>query len=193
MTPPVLRPWTRESDRLLLRTSVFDVRAAQFRHPARTTTPEFVVIDAPDWVVAVGLTPGGEVVLVRQFRFGAGAFSLELPGGIIDPGEDPVAAAVRELAEETGFVGSRARLLGSTHPNPALQGNQNHIVLIEEVRMERPLAWDADEEMETLLWPVEQALAAARDGRITHALMVSALLIFEPIWRSRAGRGPGAV
>lgn len=141
------------------------------------------MIDAADWVVAVAITPTDEIVLVRQYRFGSETMSLELPGGIIDAGESPIDAAQRELIEETGFIGTHARLLGSTHPNPAIQRNRNHIVLIENVRCERPSAWDEHEELEVLVWPIEEALAAARDGRITHALMLNALLLYEPLWR----------
>jgi ADP-ribose pyrophosphatase len=71
---------------------------------------DFVVIASADWCNVIAVTPDGKLVLVRQFRFGIEEFSLEIPGGIIDPGETPVAAAVRELREETGYVGTSARL-----------------------------------------------------------------------------------
>jgi 8-oxo-dGTP pyrophosphatase MutT (NUDIX family) len=76
-----------------------------------------------DWVNIVALTPEGEVVLVRQFRFGIETLSLEVPGGVIEAGEDPVAAGLRELREETGYVGERGRLIASIHPNPAIHPN----------------------------------------------------------------------
>jgi ADP-ribose pyrophosphatase len=186
MSSPSPREWVRGSDRSLLHTRIFDVRATAFRHPGRATEQEFLVIDAADWVVAVPVTAAGEIVLVRQFRFGSETMSLELPGGIIDAGESPVVAAQRELAEETGFVGTNARLLGSTHPNPAIQRNRNHVVLVENVRCVRPSAWDEHEELEVLVWPIAEALAAARDGRITHALMLNALFMYEPVWRASA-------
>jgi ADP-ribose pyrophosphatase len=190
MSSSAPRPWQRESERTLLPTAIFEVTAVSFRHPARAQAKEFLVIKADDWVVAVAVTPEDQIVLVRQFRYGSGSISLELPGGIIDDGETPEAAAQRELAEETGYAGTSARLLGSTHPNPAIQNNRNHIVLIEGARRTTSLAWDEHEELEVLVWPVEQAFAAAHDGRITHALMLNALLLFEPHWRARrAGSG----
>ena len=103
----------------------------QYRHPVRGTEKEFIVAHAPDWVNVVAVTPEGKIVLVRQFRFGSNALSLEVPGGVMEEGEDPIAAGVRELSEETGYGGGKARLLGSVHPNPAIQDNRCHFVLVE--------------------------------------------------------------
>lgn len=125
--------------------------------------------------------------MVRQFRFGIDDFSLEIPGGVIEPGEDPVEAGVRELREETGFVGRSARLIGSAHPNPAIQSNWAHFVLVEGAERKEEIDWDADEEIEVATSPVEEVLAQARSGKITHSLVLTALFHFEGIWRSRGG------
>jgi 8-oxo-dGTP pyrophosphatase MutT (NUDIX family) len=167
---------------------VFDVRSVRFRHPLRGTERDFVRVEAPDWVNVAALTPEGRLVLVRQFRFGVEDFSLEIPGGVVEAGEDPVAAAVRELAEETGYVGTGARLLGVVHPNPAIQGNRCHLVLVEGAELRRETDWDGDEEIATATAPVEEVLAWARAGRITHSLVLCALFHFEGWWRGRPGR-----
>ena len=174
--------WERLGERLLATTRVLDLRSVRLRHPQRGTEREFVVVHAPDWVNVVALTPDRQIVLVRQFRFGIHDFSLEVPGGVIESGEAPVAAGVRELAEETGFAGGTARLLGSVHPNPAIQDNRCHAVLVEGATRSAPLAWDPDEEIETSTAPVEVVLAWARAGRITHSLSLNALMLFEPRW-----------
>jgi len=141
------------------------------------------VIDAPDWVNVIALTPDGRIVLVRQFRFGINDFSLEIPGGVIEAGEEPLIAGVRELREETGFTGAPARQLGSVHPNPAMQNNRCHFVFVEQAVRTAPLAWDADEEIQVTTLPVEEVFALARSGGITHSLVLNALLMFEPVWR----------
>ena len=174
--------WEKGRDRSLASTRVLDLREVRYRHPIRGTERDFIVINAPSWVVVVALTAEGRLVLVNQFRFGIDGFSVELPGGVMDPGEDPVAAGVRELGEETGFVGSRARLLGSVHPNPAIQSNCCHFVLVEQAARVNGTEWDQDEEIEITTLPVAEVFAGARSGLITHALALNALLLFEPHW-----------
>ena len=177
--------WKRLGQTTLLQTVVFDLCSVRYRHPARGTEREFVVMNPPDWVNVIALTPGGDLVLVRQFRFGIDGFSLEIPGGVMEAGEDPVTAAQRELREETGYSGARATLLGSVHPNPAIQSNRCHFVLIDAAVKSHALEWDADEEIHVAISPVEEVLALARSGGITHGLVLNALLLFEPHWRAR--------
>jgi ADP-ribose pyrophosphatase len=185
MTPSHSDParWTKGAERLLAATRILDLHSMHYRHPVRQTERDFVVIAAPDWVNVVALTTDGHLVLVRQFRFGINDFSLEIPGGVIEAGEDPVAAGLRELAEETGFVGTSARLLGSVHPNPAIQNNRCHLVLVEAAARTASIDWDPDEEIAVTTAPVADVLAAARDGRITHSLVLCGLFLFESWWR----------
>jgi len=188
-TPTGPARWERREERTLATTRVLDLRSVQFRHPRREVQRDFVVIAASDWCNVIALTPDGQLVLVRQFRYGINDFSLEIPGGIIDPGEDPVVAGLRELREETGFTGTEARLLASVHPNPAIQNNRCHLILVENATASAAQEWDHDEEIEVVTAPVDDVLAWARAGKITHSLVVAGLMHFEPIWRARVGRG----
>jgi ADP-ribose pyrophosphatase len=171
--------WVREGERTLASTKVLDLLGVRFRRASGGAEKEFVVIHAPDWVNVIALTPDGKLVLVRQFRFGSNTLSLELPGGMIEEGEDPVAAGVRELAEETGYGGGKASLLGSVSPNPAIQDNLCHFVLVDCAVPAGPMNWDDDEEIEVSTAPVAQVLEWARSGRIAHSLSVAALMFFE--------------
>lgn len=172
---------------LVAATRILEVRHARYRHEGRDLERDYVVIAAPDWVNVVAVTKRRTIVLVRQFRYGIDDFSLEIPGGVIEAGEDPVAAGVRELREETGYAGARARLLASVHPNPAIQSNRCHFVLVEDAELQGAVAWDHDEEMEVSDAPVGEVLAWARQGRITHSLVIGALFHFEAIWRQERG------
>lgn len=182
-------PWQRGDDRPLLHTRIFDVRGSRFVHPQRGSEgKEFIVIDACDWAVVLAVTPDGELVLVEQFRFGVEQLSLELPGGIVERGEDPAVGAARELAEETGFTGAPPVTLGVVHPNPAIQSNRAHIILVSDVTRTQELAWDTDEELHIQVLPVPEVLRRARAGEIKHALMLNALFLLEPWWQAEAAK-----
>ena len=171
--------WLRESERTLASTKVLDLLSVRFGRPAGGEKKEFVVIHAPDWVNVIAHTPDGRIVLVRQFRFGSNALSLEVPGGMIEKGEDPIAAGTRELLEETGYGGGKASLLGSVRPNPAIQDNFCHFVLVEGAVPTGPMDWDDDEEIQVSTAPRAQVLGWARSGEISHSLSVAALMLFE--------------
>ena len=175
--------WEKLADTTLVKTRVFDLHSMRYRNPVRAVERDFVVIHPPDWVNILALTPDHRLVLVKQFRFGLDGFSLEIPGGMIGAGEDPVVAGLRELREETGFAGAAARLIGSVHPNPAIQSNRCHFVFVENSVATSAMEWDADEEIEVTTLPVEEVLALARSGGITHGLVLDALFCFEPLWR----------
>lgn len=190
MNPPAPQRWEKLARRSLAVTRILELTLTGFRHPGRQTEREFVVIEAPDWVNVVALTPDHRLVLVNQFRYGSNDFSLEVPGGVVDPGEDPVTAGVRELEEETGFTGGPPIPLGSVRPNPAMQNNRCHLILVPDARRTAAaLEWDPDEEFEILEVPVEEAYARAYRGEITHAMALDALLLFRPHWeRISAGK-----
>jgi ADP-ribose pyrophosphatase len=171
-------PWVREGERTLVSTKVLDLTSVRYRQPGAGAVKEFVVIHAPDWVNVVAVTPGGSIILVRQFRFGSNALSLEVPGGMIEEGEDPVAAGMRELEEETGYGGGKVSLLGKVRPNPAIQDNWCHFVLVDGAVPTGPMDWDEDEDIEVSVAPAAQVLGWARSGAITHSLSVAALLLF---------------
>ncbi len=177
--------WTKGGERVLATTRILKLLGARYRHPVRGTERDFVVIDAPDWVNVVALTPDGLIVLVSQFRFGTDDFSLEIPGGVVEPGEDPVAAGIRELREETGYEGRPVTVLAVVDPNPAVQRNRCHLILVEGAVKGNGVDWDADEEIAVTAAPVEDVLAWARAGKITHSLVLCALFHFEGWWRAR--------
>jgi 8-oxo-dGTP pyrophosphatase MutT (NUDIX family) len=139
---------------------------------------DFIVLQAPDWVNILPVTPRGQVVLIRQWRQGSGRPSLEIPGGIIDPGESPREAGARELMEETGYAASRLVRLGQVNPNPALFANTCHSYLALEVAPQAPPRRDDSERIEVLRRPVADLPGLVRDGSIDHALVLAALCLF---------------
>ncbi len=166
---------------------VFSVLRKSCRHPERGTERDFFALHSANWVNVLALTPAKELVLVNQFRFGVEQCSLEIPGGMIDDGEDALQAGLRELKEETGFVGENARLIGSVWPNPAIMDNLCSFVLVENAVLQSELKWDQDEEIEVTLAPVDRVLEWARTGEIRHSLVLNALFFLEPILAEMRG------
>ncbi len=133
------------------------------------------MLRARDWVLALPVTDDGRLVMVRQYRFGTRDLSTEAPGGVMEAGEDPRVTAAREAEEETGFAGGRARVLGTCAPNPAIQANRCHFVLLEGVRPTGRRAPDEHEEIQVLAVAPKAALAQALADPAQHALALLAL------------------
>ena len=158
---------------------IFSLEKKRCRHPVRKREGDFYTIRTAEWVNVVAVTPERKIVLVRQYRFGIEDLSLEVPGGVVDLGEEPLAAGIRELREETGFVGGRARVIGKVHPNPAIQSNMCHIVLVEEAVQSAETDWDANEELSVLVESMDEVYRKMEVGEITHALALNALFCFR--------------
>lgn len=153
---------------------IFQVREDEVEDPRDGSIHARVFIDSVDWVNVIPVTAAGQLVLIRQFRFGTWSNTLEIPGGMLEPGEDAAAAAARELEEETGYRPSEVLPLGWVHPNPALQGNRCHSFLAlgcERVHGGRP---DAGEDIQVELRDRADVPGLIRAGEITHSLVVAA-------------------
>lgn len=181
-SPSPLRPWLPGPRRQLARTRILTLHEQRFDcpdHPQRSG--DFTVIETNDWVNVLALTDpatnAGEVhaVLVEQFRYGTAKNTIEIPGGIIDPGEDPVAAGVRELLEETGFAGASPRVIGVVDANPAIMTNRATTVLVEHCRPVASQTLDEHEHIRVLTRPLEHLPAMVARGEITNAVVVAAL------------------
>jgi len=167
--------WEVLSSELLQDCRVFRVARATVRSPHTSHAHPFFTIDADAWVNVVATTQRGELVMVRQWRHGARKVTLEIPGGLIDPGESPEIAAARELREETGFEAQSLRLLGDVNPNPALFGNRVYTYLAENCDRVGEVQNGALEETWVELVPERELPARLRAGEIDHALVIAAL------------------
>ncbi|MHC4471195.1 MAG: NUDIX hydrolase [Planctomycetota bacterium] len=136
---------------------------------------DFFVIDSPDWINVVALTDDDDLVLVEQWRHGVERVTLEIPGGMVDPGETPFRAAVRELLEETGHTAREWHSIGFVEPNPAIQTNRCHTFLALGARRTEVPRFDRNEECRVVLRPWAEAGRLVASGEICHALVVVGL------------------
>jgi ADP-ribose pyrophosphatase len=140
----------------------------------------FATFDLPDFCNVIAVTEHAHVILVKQLRMGIEDFTLEIPGGCVDPSDkDPKASAIRELREETGYAlaeNGRVESLGWTYPNPALQANRCHFFILGPVRKVGPPENPPDEETEVFLAPIDGIADSIRTSTLNHALMLNAFL-----------------
>lgn len=180
----MIKPWPRISSALDKRYRIFDLHIERYVSPRTSAPLDAVVLECSDWVNVVALTPNDEVVMVRQFRFGSGAITLEIPGGLVDPGEEPLVAAARELREESGYEAAKISSLGTISPNPAMQRNRLHTFLAEGCRKVGEIQPDAGEDLEVVLHKLGDIPALLASGAIGHALVAVA---FQKLELLRAG------
>ncbi len=134
------------------------------------------IIHHPGAVAIVPFDADGNVILVRQFRQAARAMLIEIPAGTLEPGEDPLACAIRELQEEIGYKPGKINSLGGIYTAPGYTSEFIHLYIASDLIKSR-LAHDADEFIEVLHVPLDEAIQMIGDARIADGKTVSGLLL----------------
>lgn len=170
--------WTETGRRALLDTPIFRVSSAR-RRADDGKESDYMLVDCPDWcnVIAPFTRHDGVscFVMARQYRHGSRTVSVEFPGGLVDEGESPAEAALRELEEETGFTAARLRLIGQANPNPAFMENTVFTYVAEGVGQDRGQSLDENERLDAILVPVDEITGFVRPDFHLHAIMMNAL------------------
>ncbi len=153
---------------------IFRLQEDRARSPRSGEDHTFFTLDAPDWVNVVAVTPAGQAVMVRQFRHGSRRTTLEIPGGMVDPGESAAEAAQRELLEETGYAAREVTQLGTVNPNPALFANRCTTWLAADAERVAPIRNEGAEETQVELVPLDEIPTRMHTGEVDHALVIAA-------------------
>jgi len=173
-----LKPWREIRREPLSDCRIFSVERSVSLSPIDGTEHDYFRILSRDWVQVVPVTSSNEIVMVRQYRHGPSDFVLEIPGGLVDDGEEPANAAARECLEETGYRVGELHSLGSLNPNPALHSHRLHAFYACDAVLAGSIQNTGTEQTEVELVPLDRLAEMLRAGRIDHALVAATLWRF---------------
>jgi ADP-ribose pyrophosphatase len=175
----MIRPWPIVESKQGPDMGLFSIRIMRCRSPRTGHEHDFYVIDFPNWVQVLPITPEDQVVMVRQYRHGCGQVLLELPGGLIDKDDgNPEESARRELLEETGYGAEELVLVTKTYPQPAVLSNTGLTYLARNAKKIAEPQPDAAEDIEICLVNLEEIPEMIRKGEIKHSQSIMGLSLY---------------
>lgn len=177
MSDSELRPWTVRSSSYLFDRPFLRIRNDTVELPDGTIISDYFVRESRGFVIIAALTTERDVILVRQYKHGIARITLELPAGMIDANEAPAACAVRELAEETGYVGDPPQLLRSLAADPTSSNAVFHVFLIENAVRKFEQSLDTTEAIVVETITIDDLRLAVRDGRLDAGSQLAAAYI----------------
>lgn len=172
-----IKPWKILSTKYLIQDRWMTLRADQCELPNGVVLDKYYIREINDFVQVVPINANGEILIVQQYRHGPQIISTEIPGGIVDPNEDPLTAAKRELLEETGCVAEHFESVPPFYTNPARNTNQAHTFIAHNARIEHPPQQEATEHIEFEFVSQDRVLKMLDAGQFDHALHVASLLM----------------
>lgn len=161
---------------------LFKARADYVVNPFNDREVKVFILSGNDSVNVLALTKEGKAVMVDNYRFGIGAYILELPGGMVDDGEDHQQAAKRELLEETGYASREWHYAGCVASNPVFMDSYVHHYLALNAEMVQPADLDDAEDIRVREMPLEEVRKLLFDGEFQHPHTVSGVLRALGMW-----------
>lgn len=168
--------WKINNSQYIVNDKWLKLRADSCSMSKGTIIEPYYVFEYPDWINVFGITSDNEVILVKQYRHGIQKVVLELPSGCIDEQDkSPLAAAKRELLEETGYSGNNFTETCIVSANPANHNNQTHCYLATDLKKTSEISLDEGEEIETVLVPFNDFITMFKENKFDQALHVSSI------------------
>lgn len=167
--------WQKLASKYLVTEKWATLRVDTCELPNGTVKDDYYVLEYPNWVNAIALTRENKIIMVRQYRFAAEIVSLEVPGGVIDEGEDPETAIKRELLEETGYSFETCELIATLYPNPATSTNKTFTYLLKGGVKTHDQHLDEHEILNVEEYTIEEVKQLLADNQIDQALHAAAL------------------
>ena len=172
-----LKAWKQVSTEYLVQESWFKFRRDEVLKSNGSVMPAYYVLEYSNWASVFPVTTDGKVILVRQYRYGIGQWSIEVPGGIMDPHEtDPLEAGKRELLEETGYTCKEITQVAVVAPNPATANNLMYCFLATGCELTHQQEFDEHEELEVMLVSIPELKQMLRENKILQSLHVTTMM-----------------
>ena len=177
--------WSERSRRRVARYALFDVYTSR-RESHDNREADFIFLETPDWVTIVPYIADRDAFyMVRQYRHGADAITLEFPAGVVSSGEHPRAAAARELGEETGCTATYLESAGAVNPNPAFMTNRVHTFVATGLECAGEQTLDENEIIDTEIVSVDTIRQHLGAEPFTNGIMVISFTFFQR-WLERS-------
>lgn len=174
----IIKPWKILKSTIVVDRPWLRARCDEVLIPSTSKVhPEYYVLEYPSWVNTIAIDREGRFIMVRQYRHGLGEILTELCAGVVENGEDPLDAARRELAEETGYGGGTWSRLMVIAANPGSQNNLTYCFLAEDVELLGDQHLDETEDIEVVVLSRDEVFEMLRNDRIRQALMAA------PLWK----------
>ena len=170
--------WKSLCSEYIIKRPWLTARRDKIELPDGRIIPEFYVLEYPEWVNVIAITTDGKFVMERQYRYAADSTNYEIPCGVMEQGETPLEAAMRELKEETGYGGGQWRELMCISANPTSMTNMTHCFVATGVEKVSDQHLDATEELEVHLLSQDEVQALLRNNEMIQSLMIAPLLRF---------------
>lgn len=178
------KKWLIKDKKSILKTRLFEIFNLECFLPSKKVEHNFYSISIFDWVNVFALTDDDRVILVKQHRLGKNVVTYEVPAGMIDKDEDPMDAAKRELAEETGFVPGKVVLLKKISVNPAIQTNNCYFYLALNCRKEQNVNFDISEEIEVVIMDKKELFNSLNEDLIDNSLAFLSIILARDYLKS---------
>ena len=188
-----LNRWEKIESVHLADYKIFSIHRVRSRSPRTGKILPFHIVECGTWINIFPITESGHVVMIRQYRQGTEEITMEIPGGLVEPDENPADAARREMIEETGYDSETIIPLGTVTPNPAFITNRCHIFLAPHASQVTVQSLDQGEDIEVVLIPIDRLPQLVSEGTIHHALVVAAVYYLQdyaskhPEWKTQSG------